>query len=81
MIPLDFTQFCFGTVAVLLAIVGLIWLSYIMVRRVRERRAERNNIRCAVCGCIYPASAAPRLPEACPRCGTLNEFNKNLTIY
>ena len=86
MIPLDLPQFCFLTITVLLAVVVAVWLSYAMVRRIREQRAERKNIRCTVCGCAFPAPApaaseASQNPEACPRCGTLNELNKNIIIY
>ena len=82
MILLDLAQFCFWTVAVLLALVAAVWLSSNMVRRHRELRAERNNIRCAVCGCAYPATPkSPSNPAACPRCGSLNELNNKIINY
>jgi len=83
MISLDLTQFCFWTLTVLLAIVAAVWLSSNMVRRIREHKAERNNIRCSVCGCVFPAASEAHesptsspSPPACPRCGSLNEHNK-----
>jgi len=76
MIKLDLSQFCFWTVAVLLAVVAAVWLSCAMVRRIREQRALRKNIRCVVCGCVFPAASTSETPEACPRCSSLNEHNK-----
>jgi hypothetical protein len=55
-----------------LCVIFAAWMAYGGVRRLRDRRALRHRIQCAVCGMLYEDPTEKELP-ACPRCGSLNE--------
>ncbi len=75
MIRLSLPTLVFVYAAVFVAGIFIVWVSYELVRRARDRRALRGRLKCAVCGMEFSDSSKAELPR-CPACGSLTERDK-----
>lgn len=72
MITLSLPGLVLFYVVIFLTVIGVAWLGCELVRKVRENRARRYRLQCAICGMAYEDRSTTELPR-CPRCGSLNE--------
>lgn len=75
MIRLSLPALVFVYAAVFIAGIFVVWVSYELVRRARDRRALRGRLKCAVCGMEFSDASKAELPR-CPGCGSLTERDK-----
>jgi len=79
MIRVSLDELIFIYLLVFLAAILSAWIAYEMVRKFREKRLGRSQVRCAVCAMEFEDRTSAMLPR-CPRCGSLNERTK-LKVY
>lgn len=62
-----------------LAVIGISWLVKVIRQWLRERRATRHQVICAVCGTVFTDASRKEVLH-CPACGRLNERLKVLDL-
>ncbi len=72
MIPVTLNTLLFVYLALMLALIFGAWFISSWRRQLRERRAFRHIVRCAMCAHEFEDKDASLLAR-CPRCASLNE--------
>ena len=72
MIYLSSDQFVFIYLLVFLAGIFVVWVTYEMIRRSRDKHLTQYHLQCRLCGVEFEDRTSVELPR-CPHCGNFNE--------